>query len=112
MKNPKFQVYRGSDGQFYFRLHAANGEIILSSEGYASKSNCQHGIDSVKENAPIGDRYQRKIASDGQHYFVLLAANHEPIGNSELYSSEQARDHGIEAVKRTAPGAPVEDVSS
>ncbi len=49
MKNPKFQIYTGKDGQFYFRLYARNGEIILSSEGYTSKSNCQNGISSVKE---------------------------------------------------------------
>jgi uncharacterized protein YegP (UPF0339 family) len=41
----------------------------------------------------------------------LTAANSEPIGKSEMYTTESARDNGIEAVKKTAPEAPVEDIS-
>ena len=111
MENPKFQIFVGANGQFYFRLIAANGEKILRSEGYVSKSGCENGIDSVKENAPIEERYQRKTATDGEYYFLLVAANGEPIGVSEMYTSETARDNGIEVVKRTAPGSPVEDTT-
>ena len=111
MNNPKFQIYSGKDDQFYFRLYAVNGQIILGSEGYKAKSGCQNGIDSVKENAPEDQRYQRKTASDGQFYFTLTAANSQTIGNSETYTTESARDNGIESVKKTAPGAPVEDLT-
>lgn len=111
MKNPKFQIYVGKDDQFYFRLSAVNGEIILGSEGYTARLSCQNGIDSVKENAPSDQRYQRKTTADGQFYFTLTAANSEPIGKSESYTTERARDNGIEAVKKTAPEAPVEDIT-
>ena len=111
MKNPKFQIFVGKDDQFYFRLKAANGEIILGSEGYTAKPSCQNGIASVKENAPLDLRYKRKIASNGQFYFTLTGANGEPIGKSEMYTTEDARDNGIEAVKKTAPDANVEDIS-
>jgi len=110
MNNPKFQIFVGANNQFYFRLRAANGETILSSEGYISKTSCENGISSVKANAPLDQRYQRKTASNSQFYFTLTAANSETIGTSEMYSSESARDHGIEAVKKTAPGASVEDI--
>ena len=111
MKNPKFQIFVGKYDQFYFRLIATNGEIILGSEGYTAKPNCQNGIASVKVNAPLDQRYQRKTASNGQFYFTLTAANSEPIGNSEMYTTEDSRDNGIEAVKKTAPDANVEDIS-
>ena len=111
MNNPKFQIYLGKDDQFYFRLYAVNGQIILGSEGYKAKSGCQNGIESVKVNAPSDQRYQRKTTSGGQFYFTLTAANYEPIGNSETYTTENARDNGIESVKKTAPEAPVEDIS-
>ncbi len=111
MNDPKFQIYKGQDDQLYFRLRASNGEVILVSEGYVSESGCRNGIGSVKENAAKDERYQRNVAGDGQFYFVLVAANGEVIGNSEMYSSETARDQGIEAVKKTAPIAPVEVVS-
>jgi uncharacterized protein YegP (UPF0339 family) len=111
MENPKFQIFTGIDEQFYFRLYARNGEIILISEAYISKSGCQNGIQSVKVNAPDDERYQRKTASNGQFYFVLVAANGEVIGVSEMYKTEQRCDDGIETVKNTAPDAPVKDVS-
>ena len=111
MKYPKFHIYVGKDNQFYFRLYAKNGEIILRSEGYVSKSGCQNGISSVKENAPKDERYLRKTAADGQFYFVLTAPSGEIIGVSEMYTTERARNNGIEAVKKTAPDAPIEDTT-
>lgn len=111
MKNPKFQVFTGRDGQFYFRLRGGSGEIILASEGYTSKAGCQNGIRSVKENAPLDERYRRRTAANDQCHFVLVAANGEVIGVSETYTTERRRDEGIEAVKRIAPNAPVEDTT-
>jgi len=65
----------------------------------------------VKVNAPLDQRYQRKTASNGQYYFTLTATNGQTIGVSEMYASESGRENGIEAVKKTAPDAPVEDIS-
>ena len=52
LKNPKYELYTDKAGEFRYRLKAKNGEIILSGEGYKSKSGCKGGIDSVKSNAP------------------------------------------------------------
>jgi hypothetical protein len=113
MQNPKFQIFKDSKGEFRFRLKAKNGEITLrSSEGYVTKQGCQRGIASVKINAPIDSRYERSQATNGQFYFVLKAANGEPLGISEMYQTRAGRDNGIEAVKRDAPNAPTEDLVS
>jgi uncharacterized protein len=48
----KFELYTDKSGQYRFRLKAGNGEIIASSEAYASKSGAQNGIESVRNNAP------------------------------------------------------------
>ncbi|MGJ4788117.1 DUF1508 domain-containing protein [Leptospira koniambonensis] len=48
----KFVIYKDAKGEYRFRLKAANGEIIASSEGYSSKQACESGIESVKKNAP------------------------------------------------------------
>jgi uncharacterized protein YegP (UPF0339 family) len=46
-------VYKDGKGEFRWRLKAANGQVIATSgEGYANKSGCENGIESVKENAP------------------------------------------------------------
>ena len=56
MTNPKFQIFKGKDNQYYFRLRAGNGEIVCSSEGYTSLQNCEKGINVIKniaKDAPI-----------------------------------------------------------
>lgn len=109
--NPKFQIFLGANGEYYFRLNARNGEQILASQGYASKSSCQNGIDSVKRNAPDDGRFERKEAKDGRFYFNLTATNGQIIGSSQMYKSEQGRDGGIQAVQNVAAAAPVEDIT-
>ena len=46
---------------------------------------------------------------DGQYYFTLLADNNEIIATSEMYTTKQNCQNGIESVKNNASGAPVED---
>ncbi|PJJ65587.1 YegP family protein [Compostimonas suwonensis] len=48
-----FELYRDKAGEYRFRLTAANGQTIAVSEGYASKSGAENGIESVRTNAPI-----------------------------------------------------------
>ena len=107
----KFEIKKSSNGQYRFNLKAGNGEIILSSEGYKEKQGAQRGIESVKKNAPDDKNYERKEASNGQPFFVLKAANGEPIGRSETYSSKSAMENGIESVKKNAPIAQIEDAT-
>lgn len=112
MNNPKFQIFKsGVNNQYYYRLRAVNGEIILNGEGYISKQSCLNGINSVKTNAPWDNRYSRQQTPAG-YSFNLVAANGEVIGRSEVYNSAQARENGISAVKRDAPNAGIEDLSN
>ncbi len=108
----KYEIYSGKNGQFYFRLKAGNGEIILGSEGYVSKSGAENGIASVKKNAGDEAHYDRLTAKDGSPYFNLKAANHQVIGHSEMYSSTQARDKGIESVRKNGPAADIHDLTT
>jgi len=111
MSNTAFELFKSSaNAQYYFRLKAGNGKIILSSEGYTSKQSCRNGIDSVKENAPNDNRYERKDAT-GNYRFNLKAGNGEIIGRSESYTTSAARENGIDAVKSDAPTAAVEDLA-
>lgn len=110
MDNPKFQIFKSSsNNEYYYRLRARNGEPILSGEGYKTKQGCKDGIASVKLNAPIDGRYDRKDEF-GSYKFNLKASNHEIIGRSENYTTKNARETGIEAVKRDAPNATTEEL--
>ncbi|HIC45651.1 YegP family protein [Methylophaga sp.] len=105
----KFELYKDNAGEYRFRLLAGNGQNILASEGYTSKSSCENGIDSVKNNAPLDDRFERKETSSGKYMFNLKAANHQVIGTSQSYTSAASRDNGIESVKTNAPDAQIDD---
>jgi uncharacterized protein YegP (UPF0339 family) len=107
----KFEIQQAADGQFYFRLKASNGEIILSSEQYTTKASALGGIESAKANAPVDNRYERRTSASAQPFFVLKAANGEPLGRSEMYSSPAAMEKGIESVKANAPTASVADLT-
>ena len=104
-----FEIKRARDGQFYFNLKARNGQVILTSEMYTTKASAQHGIASVKTNAVLDQRFERKTSRRDEPYFVLKAANGEPIGVSEMYSSPSAMENGVESVKHHAPEARVDD---
>jgi uncharacterized protein YegP (UPF0339 family) len=60
MPEPVFEWYADKVGKYRFRLKAANGEMIATSEGYASKQSCLEGIESVRKNAPIAKIVEAK----------------------------------------------------
>lgn len=108
----KFEIYKDKAGEFRFRLKAGNGENILASEGYKARAGAENGIASVRKNAADPARFEKKSSSGGKPYFVLKAANHEIIGNSEMYETEAARDNGIKSVMSNAPDAKVVDLTA
>lgn len=52
----RFVIDKASNGQYYFVLKAANGQVIATSETYVSKQSCDNGIESVRKNAPTASR--------------------------------------------------------
>ena len=107
----KYQIRKSTNGQFYFNLKAANGQVILTSELYKAKSSAQDGIASVRVNAPIDDRYEQRNPSPGRHNFILKARNGETLGRSEDYTTASSMESGIESVKKNAPEAEIEDLT-
>ena len=89
-------------------MRARIGQVVLTSRSYASKADCENAIARAKESAPTDDRYERRTADNGQYYFVLKTANHQPIGQSELYTWQGAMENSIASIKKNAPHAPTE----
>lgn len=105
----KFELKKSSNDKFYFNLLASNGQIILTSEMYESKPSALNGIESVKKNAGDAARYECADSANGKAYFTLKAANHQVIGQSQMYESAATRDAGIASVTKHAPDAPTVD---
>ncbi len=93
-----FERFIGADDQYYFHLRAANGEIVLQSEGYVAKAGADNGIASVRENGKVADQYEIIEAQNGQHYFVLKALNYEIIGRGEMYTSLSNAERAVESI--------------
>ncbi|MGA9575147.1 MAG: YegP family protein [Lysobacterales bacterium] len=106
----KFECYKDKAGEFRFRLKAGNGNTILSSEGYKSKSGCTNGIESVRKNSADPDRFVKTTTGGGKFRFSLTAKNAQTIGTSQNYDSESGRDNGVASVAKNAPDAKVVDV--
>ena len=103
----KFEIKTAKNGQNYFNLKAGNGEIILASEMYTTMKSCENGIASVKKNAPLEERYDLKQSENGKWHFNLKAGNHQVIGSSQMYASEDSAKNGIASVMKNAPEAEV-----
>jgi uncharacterized protein YegP (UPF0339 family) len=105
----KFELYKDKKGEFRFRLVASNGQTILASEGYKQKGSASDGIESVRKNSQVEERFQRKTSGNGQFSFSLLATNGQVIGVSQQYKSEDSRDNGIASVRKHTVDAGVVD---
>ncbi|MBR5043291.1 MAG: YegP family protein [Bacteroidales bacterium] len=103
----KFVITLRKNGEFQFNLKATNGQVILTSEGYTTKAACLNGVESVKKNAPIVERFEIKEAKNGKPFFNLKASNGQVVGSSQMYASERTMKQGIESVMKNAPEAPV-----
>lgn len=90
-----FEIFRGKDGGYYFRLVSSNGSIILKSEKYSSIENARKGVQSVKHNAPKSSKYEKRETKDGKHYFVLKAENGKIVGVSNFFASRTGREFSI-----------------
>jgi hypothetical protein len=117
----KFVVKQTATG-VKFDLKAGNGEIIATSEVYASEAACLNGIESVRKNC-VGEiedqtvegfetvkhpKFEMYTDKAGEYRFRLKATNGEIIATSEGYKAKASCINGIESVKKNAPDAPVE----
>ena len=108
---PKYTLNKSINNQFYWNLFSVNKEVLLTSETMYNKQDVLDGIASSKRNLSDSN-FERKASLFSQPYFVQVAVgNYKVLGKSEMYSSVQARENGIAAVKRDAPYAGIEDLT-
>ena len=116
----KFIVKKTNTG-IKFDLKAGNGEVIATSEVYASEASCLNGIESVRKCC-VGEiedqtvetiekkkhpKFEMYIDKAGEYRFRLKARNGEIIAVSEGYKAKSGCLNGIESVKKNAPEAEV-----
>jgi uncharacterized protein YegP (UPF0339 family) len=110
MTNPKYQIYRGANKKFYFRLKSGNGQVILKSQGYKTKAGAKAGIASVKVNARNLKNFDVKRAKNGKYHFNLISKNKQVVGSSQRYTEKRGCTNGMNAVKKNA-SSKIEDIT-
>ena len=122
----RFVIRRVPSG-FKFDLKAVNGQVVLTSEVYATESACRNGIHSIVKNAPKAKlenqtesgyktlthpKFEMYEDKGGGFRFRLKARNGEIIGISERYAAKQNCLHGIESVIKNALDAGIMEESN
>ena len=107
----RFDLKKSKSGKFMFNLCAGNGQIILTSQQYASKKSALNGIESVRKNCKTDSCFDRKTSTSGKPYFSLCSTNGQVVGQSQMYASTRTMEAGIGSVKRNAPKAKLADTT-
>lgn len=111
----KFVIRKTATG-VKFDLHAANGEIIATSEVYETEAACHKGIESVRKNGgkaklqdlcesekPVTNpKYELFQDKSGAYRFRLKASNGSVIAVSGDYTTKAACLNGINSVRANA----------
>ena len=120
----RFLMKKAGSG-FMFNLEASNGQVICTSQVYASEATCKNGLESVRKNckskvedqtlqgyqAVTNPKYELYQDKSGEYRFRLKASNGEIIAASQGYTSKQSCKNGIESVGKNAPDSPVEKLA-
>jgi len=97
-KNSGKWVISELDGETYFaQLFASNGELLLSSESYASYSSAKDAVENITQNGLNGNFI---IDSDkkGRYFFKIRNAQKLTLCVGETYSQLTACQSAIESV--------------
>ncbi|MDO4625877.1 MAG: YegP family protein [Pasteurellaceae bacterium] len=106
-----YELKLAHDGQFMFNLKAANSQVILTSELYRSRAAAENGIASVQKNGIDEANFEYRVtkSEQAQPYFILKAKNHQEIGRSQYYSSQEAAKNGVHSVMNNAATTVIKD---
>lgn len=109
MEKPRFQIIRGKNEKYYFRLRMADGAIILHSDGFKVRDGAEKGIELVRLSVYYDERFKRKISRDGRYFFEIMSMENHILGTSRRFNTIQDCDRAIGLVKDLAPEATIED---
>ena len=108
----KFEVFQSpKDKKHYFRLRNNKGDIVMKSQGYSTKRTCINGIESVRKNSQVPERFDAKVAKNGKHHFNIVARNGQVVATSSRWDVQKACKTTMTSVKKAAVKAKVEMVA-
>lgn len=99
----KWVVYEEDRGGYGFRLHASNGEVMLtSSSPYASPSSAKSGIKTYQDAVAAG-RMAIVETKSGSFFVQISNASNRLLATSADYKTRSSCENAAESIKRWAP---------
>lgn len=94
---------------FSFTFSNKDDKVLIKSESYKQKTSAKNGIESVRKNCLLDERYEMKTAKNGKLYFNIKASNGQIVGTSAFFSNEEEQKSAISYLKKYAPKAKLEE---
>lgn len=97
----KVESEDGKDVSYYFELRANNGQLLFTSEEYASLAGVKAGMKTHVANIAAGN-IRAVITRNGDYIFKIFKGNGQLLCLGEHYNEKQLCLNAIESVKRFA----------
>lgn len=106
--NGKWVIEMKGDNEYFSKLYASNGEVMLSSEIYTTEDGARNGIETIIRGVEAGKFviYQDK---NKNYYYKVKTANNRLLCVGEIYKAKDQCLKAVESVKRIAKDSPVAD---
>lgn len=84
----KYELYK-EDGLFFIRLRASNSQILMISQGYASKASAKSGLKTI-QNAITDKNFTISRDKQNRYQYNLYSSNGQIIVTGETYPSKSS----------------------
>lgn len=91
-----YELKKAKNGQYHFNFKSPSGEILITSEMYASETSAENAIKLMRKYINDESSFELKTAKDQLSYFVLKTPGGRVLGVSEMYTSEHAANETIQ----------------
>lgn len=107
----KFELYKGKDDQFRWRLKAGNGATLATAgQGYKDKADAKRGIEIIQK---ADDKSKFEVYEDDKKEFRwrLKAGNNQVVASSsESYKEKASAEKAVASIKEHAAKAEVVEI--
>jgi len=107
-ENAAQKTPENEEENYFFELHASNGEKLLSSEEYTSYNGALRGIETHKANI-LRNNFKITLSKKGDYIFKLLSGKNLLLCLGENYPTRARCESAIESAKRFAKTAIIDE---
>ncbi|HMM00094.1 MAG TPA: YegP family protein [Bacilli bacterium] len=97
----KYEIFPEA-GLFKYRLKASNGEILLVSGGYTSRSGAEAGIETLKKNISLGKGVIVKDKNGFAQFRIYTTNGARVILAGEFYDREASAEKALASTEKFA----------